>query len=127
MMEIEILSAEWIIAKEAERLAVEARRECEDRLLALIGIVDGFEGTQTAEATGYKIKMVGRMNRKVDGDKLQEIADEHGLTEHLHDLFRWKPEINAKTWKSAAEEITRPLLGAITTTPGRVSFTITEE
>ena len=126
-MSLEQLSAEWLAAKETERQAVEFRRQCEDRLLSLIGIVDGFEGTQTAEAPGYKIKMVGRMNRKVDGDKLQEIAAEHGLTEHLHDLFRWKPEINAKTWKSAAEEITRPLLGAITTTPGRVSFTITQE
>ena len=65
------------------------------------------------------------MNRKVDIEKLQEIAADHDLTEHLSSLFRWKAEINSNKWKEAADSITQPLLGAITTTPGRPSFSIT--
>ena len=86
-----------------------------------------MEGTETANTGEYKIKIVGRMNRKVDADKLHELAIENGLEAHLQNLFRWKPEINAKAWAAADEAITKPLLDAITTTPGRASFAITKE
>ena len=113
----------WIQAKEDEKTAIEHRRAYEDKLLSLIGVSENFEGTENAEAPGgYKIKITGRMNRKVDSDKLQELAAENGLTEHLSTLFRWKPDIDAKAWKAADESITRPLMGAITTTPSRASF-----
>jgi hypothetical protein len=55
---------------------------------------------------------------------VQELAAEHGLTDHLSTLFRWKPEINMAIWKASDERITRPLAGAITAKPGRPSFTI---
>jgi len=67
------------------------------------------------------------MNRKVDGDRIQEIATESGIAEHLGKLFRWKPEINSAAWIAADKSITNPLLGGITTTPGRASFNITRE
>lgn len=122
------LCALWMQAKEDEKTAIEHRRAYEDKLLSLIGVSENFEGTENAETPdGYKIKITGRMNRKIDADKLQELAAENGLTEHLSDLFRWKAEISAKSWESADESITRPLMGAITTTPGRASFTITKE
>ena len=122
------LCALWIQAKEDEKTAIEHRRAYEDKLLSLIGVAENFEGTENAEAPGgFKIKITGRMNRKVDSDKLQELAAENGLTEHLSTLFRWKPDIDAKAWKAADESITRPLMGAITTTPSRASFVITKE
>lgn len=118
----------WMQAKEDEKTAIEHRRAYEDKLLSLIGVAENFEGTENAEAPGgYKIKVTGRMSRKIDSDKLQELAAEHGLSEHLSSLFRWKPDIDAKAWKAADESITRPLMGAITTTPSRASFTITKE
>jgi hypothetical protein len=67
------------------------------------------------------------MNRKVDADRLQELAIAAGLTEHLPSLFRWSADVNAAVWKAADQRITSPLLGAITTTPGRPSFTITRK
>lgn len=121
------LSAQWIAAKEAEKSAQEERRLIEDRMLSLIGLPEAFEGTENAEADRYKIKLVGRLNHKIDADRLQEIAAEHGLTDHLGSLFRWKPEINARVWKAADESITNTLLEAITTTPGRPSFSIEEK
>ena len=123
-MSLSDLSAQWMAAKDAEKAAQEERRLIEDRMLSLIGMPEAFEGTENAAAPGIKIKLVGRLNHKIDSDKLQEIAAENGLTDHLSSLFRWKPEINVRSWKAADESITTALLEAITTTPGRPSFSI---
>lgn len=117
----------WIELKEVERKATEERRTVEDRLIGLLHISESFEGSKSVEDGEFKVKIVGRMTRKIDSDKLQELALEAGVSEHLHSLFRWKPEINAAVWKATNEQITKPLLGAITTTPARASFTITKE
>jgi hypothetical protein len=122
------LSSMWLAAKESERLATEERRKVEDRMLSLIGIAENMEGTENAlTESGFAIKVVGRMTRKVDAELVQEIASEHGLTDHLSTLFRWKPELNAAAWKATDQSITNPLLAAITTTPGRPSFSITKK
>ena len=122
-MNTQTLATAWLQAKEAEKEAQDRRRVIEDQLLSLMGVGE-FEGTHNEEAGVYKIKLTGRFNRKIDSEKLQEIAEENGLTDHLTSLFRWKPEINMATWKKADEAITAPLLQAITTQPGRVSFSI---
>ena len=125
MNEIETLTKEWTIAKMEEAAATSYRREIEDKLTKHFKVAESFEGTQNREVGQYVVKIEGRMNRKINADKLQELAAENGLTEHLASLFRWKPEINAAAWKAARPEITFPLLDAITATPGRPSFTIT--
>ena len=126
-MTCEALAREWMEAKQVEKSAVESRRQIEDRLLSLIGIPETLEGTQSAEAGAYKIKVTGRMSRKVDTDKLQEVALANGIFDHLQSLFRWKAEINAAQWKIADASITEPLTEAITTKPGRPAFQITRE
>lgn len=122
------LCAEWLAAKEIERASVERRRIAEDRMLSMIGIAENAEGTQFAEAEGgYKIKVVSRLARKIDAERVQEIAAEHGLTEHLTSLFRWRPELNVAAWKAADASITTPFAMAITIQPGRASFAIQKE
>ena len=121
------LSSMWLAAKEAEKEATEDRRKLEDRMKSLIGVAENMEGTETADPDNFTIKIVGRIDRKVDGDKVQELAAEFGLTEHLASLFRWKPEINMAVWKATDESITKPLAAAITAKPGRPSFTITRK
>lgn len=121
------LAAEWSEAKEAERKAQEKRREIEDAIGRLAKLPADLDGTERLDADGWEIKVVGRIDRKVDTDALQDLAREAGLTDHLAALFRWKAEINAKAWDRAADDITRPLTGAITTKPGRPSFTITKK
>lgn len=120
------LAAKWMVAKREETLATEHRRHLEDMMVSAIGIPEDFAGTQT-HGEHLQIKISGRIDAKVDGDKLQEIAMEHGLSEHLSTLFRWKPEINAKAWKACDDSITRPLVAAITNKPGRPTFSITEK
>ena len=127
MMEIDTLAAEWIYAKNAEAQAVANRRAIEAELVKRLAISDQLDGTENFERSGYKIKVVGRINRSVDADKLQEIAAEYGLTGHLAQLFRWKPELSMSQWKAASDSITAPLAAAITSKPGRPSFTITKE
>lgn len=127
MADTTILVEAWVSAKRAEADAVEWRRRVEDDLLKAIGLSDDFEGTENFDIAGHKVKIVGRMSRKVDGERLQEIAAEHGLSQHLSALFRWKPEINSAIWKATDSSITQPLLGAVTTSPGRPSFSIIKE
>jgi hypothetical protein len=122
-----LLLAEWRVMKDREAVAVERRRAIEDRLIEIIGLAENFEGTKNRIVGDFKAKITGRIDRKVNSELLQEIASENGLTEHLSSLFRWKPEINAAAWKNAAESITGPLSGAITSKPGRPSFAITTE
>ena len=124
MKTMEQMAAEWLEAKEAERVAVEKRRDLEDSMRKVASIRDDTEGTETLALEGFRVKVVGRIDRKVDADKVQELAAEHGLTDHLSTLFRWKPEINMAIWKAADEAITKPLAKAITAKPGRPSFTI---
>ena len=117
----------WLDAKKLETAAVKDRRELEDQMVKEFAIPKDLDGTKNKELDGYKIKIEGRINTKIDADKLQVLAAEAGLSEHLSSLFRWKPEINAKAWGAAADAVTGPLLGAITSTPGRPTFSITKE
>ena len=117
----------WLDAKKLEAAAVSERRELEDQMAVQFAIPKDLDGTMKREIDGYVIKMEGRINKKIDADKLQMLAAEAGISEHLSSLFRWKPEINAKAWGAAAEVVTGPLLGAITSTPGRPTFTITKD
>ena len=121
------LAQMWLTAKENEATATSDRRKIEDRIKSLAGIAESLDGTETVAPEKFTIKIVGRIDLKVDSDKLQELAAEHGLSEHLSSLFRWKPEINMAVWKATDEAITKPLAAAITAKPGRPSFTITRK
>jgi len=118
---------QWQDAKAREAEATAERREIEDQMVAQFNVPSTLDKTANFEADGYKVKIEGRINRRINSDKLQEIAIEHGLMAHLECLFRWKPEINAAVWKSTDPAITTPLLDAITSTPGRPSFTIVKK
>jgi len=123
MTDINQMAETWISFKATEAAVVKARRELEDEMLQALQI-GVLEGTETIKHGSFVIKMVGRVEKKVDSEKLQELAAEAGLSDHLGSLFRWKPEINATAWKQADQSIITPLLGAITSTPGRTSFSI---
>jgi hypothetical protein len=125
MSDLETLSADWLRYKTLEERTVVERRKIEDKIVKALRLPESFETTETAEPDGYVVKIAGRIDRKVDSEKLQMLATESGLTEHLATLFRWKPEINMTLWKAADETITKPLAAAITAKPGRPSFKIT--
>ena len=121
---IAFLACEWLEDKEIETAATARRRETEDKIKALAAIAEDFDSTQTIDAGEYTLKISGRIDRKVDSDLLQEVAAEHGMSNQLPHLFRWKAEINASTWRDASDEIKHALSAAITAKPGRASFKI---
>lgn len=126
MPSLEVWADIWQQAKQDEADAIKRRREAEDRMLSLIGVAENAEGTTTAEAPGgYRIVVTSRIARKVDSDLVQELAAQHGLTDHLGALFRWKPDLNKSQWDHAAQNIRDALAPAITAKPGRPSFAIT--
>jgi len=127
MDNLEVLTQAWIKAKASETEAIEWRRKTEERLLSILGIPETLDGTENAECGDYKIKVAGRMSRKVDTQRLQELALFNGLQDHVSELFRFKYEINTLVWKATDPSITNLLLDAITTTPGRPYFSITKE
>ena len=124
MTELSNLAKQWLKAKNAEATAITARRALEDQMRSLMGVADNLEGVEKATPEGFEIKVTGRITRKVDSDRLQELAAEAGLSDHLSSLFRWKPEINLSVWKATDKAITTPLAPAITAEPGRPSFSI---
>lgn len=126
-MDLEQLSLEWIRAKSDEAQAISRRRIIEDQMVQAFRIKSDQEGTVKQSVGPWKVSIVTRFNRKIDADLAQEIAAENGYTDYLASLFRWKPEINAAAWKAANPEITRALTRAITTTPGRPSFSIEQK
>ena len=125
--QIEELAREWESAKAAEAKAVAIRRAIEDELTELLALPKDLDGSKNENVGQYKIKVTGRLDRKINSDRLQELAQEAGLSDHLGSLFRWKPEINMTAWKAAHDSITAPLLDAITTTAGRPSYAITRK
>jgi hypothetical protein len=123
--EAQHLAKEWLMLKEQERQATEERREVEDQLIHLVKTK--ADGSATTKLDDFTVKVTSRVNRRVDGELLQDLAAEHGLTDHLGTLFRWKPDLNMAAWKAADQSITDPLLDAITSSEGRPSFNITTE
>lgn len=123
-VDIASLCHQWMAAKQKETEIVEHRRRVEDALTAALSINAEVEGSATVKQSGFKVSITNRINRTVDGDLLQEIAAEHGLTGHLSTLFNWKPSIDMKAWKAADSSITAPLATAITAKPGRPTYKI---
>ena len=128
-MHLDELCKAWMHAKRIESENIENRRDIEDQIVEILKIAKDFDGTRSVfdDESGFSLKIVGRLTRKVDADKLQELAIENGLTDHLSTLFRWKPDLNMAAWKAADATLVKPLLSAITTTPSRPSFSIEQK
>jgi len=120
------IAAEWASEKEVERQATENRRILEDEMVRSFSLQPDLDSTVTKDIDGYAIKITGRIDRKVDADKIQELAAQNGLESHLSTLCRWKPELNITIWKNTDPKITALLAPAITAKPGRPSFSIVQ-
>jgi hypothetical protein len=121
------LATRWIAAKEDERAATELRRIIEDEIARLMEVPPEEEVYRKVDTKRYEFKITSRLNRKINGDLAQEIAAEHDLQDHLSLLFRWKPELNVSVWKGVEDRVRSIFSPAITSTPGRPSFAITEK
>jgi len=117
----------WLNTKVQEKKWTEERRRIEDRIKSLAGIPENLDSTEIVSPDGFEIKIAGRIDRKVDAKKLQEIAEAHDMVDHLSTLFRWTPDVNVAIWKKTSIDITNVLAPAITVKAGRPSFKIEEK
>ena len=124
-MEINELVATLYEAKQTERAARDIRIALEVDLAKAIGVPDDWEGCMTRPAGAYKVKLDRRMNVKIDGERLRDIAEAHNMTGVMETCFRWKPELNKREWKQAGSEVKKIFAPAMEVTPGKASFTVT--
>ena len=118
----------WILAKKEEERARDLRREVEDQLLNHFEIRPDLDGTESFEEGAYKVRIIGRINRKVDTEAVQIIAAEEEIDwPTLKRAFRWKAEINKREFMKLPESVSGALSAAITATPGRASFKIEKQ
>ena len=122
--EINELSQAWQIAKHNEHVYQEERRRIEDRMLSLLSFSEQDIGTKTIFSNECQIKIAFRHNQTVDSEKIKQIASERDMVEHASQLFRWKAEVNKKAWDATDPSLQSIFSPAITTKPGRPSFTI---
>src|SRR5690606_41677697 len=77
-----ILFDQWLDAKEAERAAVERRRQIEDGLIAALSITES-EGSTTIKTDGYKVKVTQRFKRNINADIQEVMTAAHSITQPL--------------------------------------------
>lgn len=123
---LEMLAAEWLAAKAAEAIAVTTRRVAEDRMLKAIGFQSGTEGIHHYGVGPYAIQVQGRLGKKVDHEMVTVIASEGGYQALLPLIFRWEASINEKAWKDLDPKIAFDFAKAITVSPNRATFKISE-
>ncbi len=124
-MEINELVATLYEAKQTELAAKEIRVALEADLAKAIGVPDDWEGCMTKQAGAYKVKLDRRMNVKIDGNRLRDIAEANNMTGVMETCFRWKPELNKREWKQTGSEVKKIFAPAMEVTPGKASFTVT--
>lgn len=88
---LEQLVAEWRIAKKAEAAANKDRTAIEEQIIALTGKRD--EGSQTHTVEGFKITVTGKVSRKMDWDKWEQVKSQ--IAPNLHPV-KYKPELDEK-------------------------------
>lgn len=126
-MEIHELVAELYRVKQDEQNVRNKRMALESELARVIDVPDDWEGTKTNTVGDYKVKLMRKMNVKIDGAKLTELASQHNLAPLLNTCFRWKPELNKREWDKVEADIKTKLSEAMEVTPGKASFIVTPE
>jgi hypothetical protein len=117
------LSDAWRLAKHNEQAYAAERREIEDRMLSMLGVSEMETGTKKFGKES-EVTIVFRHNQTIDSEMVKQIAAERDMVEHASQLFRWKAEVNKKVWDATDPSLQSVFSPAITTKPGRPSFTI---
>ena len=122
MSDLKNLSQQWLEAKTLERDAAERRRVLEDQMRRCMKIEDSEEGTVSTKVDNYKIKATCRINRKIDPEKFLLLANDAGID--VSKFTKWKCELQMSAWKQQSDDVQSALLPAITTEPGRATFSV---
>lgn len=117
------LIAQWLVAKAAEEAAIARRVAIGEKLAALYTVP--AEGQITDDATNYKVRLKGVMNRRADWERMDRV---YALYQGEPRPEKSKRELDIAGLRWLAEnrpEYYLALCDAITATPGRTSIEIT--
>jgi hypothetical protein len=112
----------WLELKEIERSAAEERRQLEDQMRKELRIADDEEGTVKHVVDNYTVKATCRVNRKINPETFLMLADRDGIS--INDFTKWKCELIMSAWRKQPPEVVKALMPAITSEPGRATFSI---
>jgi len=90
-MPLEELCAAWLQAKRDEAAANKRRIQIEEQIVSLTGKRD--EGSQTVEAGLFKVTTTGKVTRKMDWDKWEQVK---GQIAPAMWPVKMKPELDEK-------------------------------
>jgi len=88
---LEELAADWLRAKAEEAAANKRRIQIEEHIVALTGKRD--EGSKTHEAGAFKVTVTGKVTRKLDWDKWEQVKGQ--IAPQLWPV-KMKPELDEK-------------------------------
>ena len=88
---LEELAADWLRAKAEESAANKRRIQIEEHIVALTGKRD--EGSKTVDAPGFKITVTGKISRRMDWDKWEQVKGQ--IAPQLWPV-KMKPELDEK-------------------------------
>lgn len=120
----EEIAALWLHVKDIESNTINVRRALEDSLHLIFPATE-LEGTEDHELEGYAVKIVHKVTRTVDPEKLTELSEEYEIDDEIARLFRFKPELNLAVFRAEDEEMQDLFNKVITTKQARPSVTIT--
>jgi len=124
---LDSLLVKWHLAKQVEQEAIRHRRDVEDLIKSVIGFEEGRESRVTLGFQNGRMTITGRLDRKVDTHLVRQLAKENRLEDWLEHLFRWKAEVDVRIWRTAPEYVTQTFAPAITTKPGRATFSLEKQ
>ena len=119
-------------AKKSEAAAKKIRMDLEDKLLAHPSVKKhlAVEGTKTFSIKGgCGFKIVGKLNRNVDQDKIQGDDWSKLPVEIRETIFRWKAELNLAPFKALDKMNPKMAIKVgkfFVVTPGRSTISVTD-
>ena len=119
-MNIEELAQQWQEYKAIEQEAIEHRRAIEQQIQELMDVKE--EGTTSYKGERFNVKAVGKLNRSLNAELLQE--DWNNLPKQVTDCVKWKPTLDTKALRDLEAIDHTTLSRYMTTKPSKPSFKI---
>lgn len=83
------LATQWLECKAREQKASKERLEVENKIISITGNKE--EGAETTNITGFKIAVTGKLNRKMDWEKWEEVKCQ--IPDEIHPV-KESPELD---------------------------------
>lgn len=115
----EVASA-WIAAKEAERLAIQHRRELDAVIVQMSSQKD--EGSVSSTAGDYAVKVTFKLDRKLDTEALQVAWA--SVPPAAQAAVKWKADLSLTAFKNLDQGSAHELEKYITTKPASPSVSV---